>query len=44
VVSRFFHSKAGGALDRQLILTGSAGSDRIGQVQQTVNDIRVRVS
>ncbi len=44
VVSRFFHSKSGGALDRQLIITGFSGSDRVGQVQQIVNDIRVRAN
>jgi hypothetical protein len=43
-ISRFFHSKSGGSLDRQLIITGSGGKDRVDQVQQTLNDIRVRVS
>ncbi|GAA1670499.1 hypothetical protein GCM10009765_19930 [Fodinicola feengrottensis] len=40
VISRFFHSRSGAALDRQLIVTGSSGSDRVGQVQQVVNEIR----
>lgn len=44
VVSRFYHGKAGGQLDQQLVLTASGGADRAGQVQQIVNDVRVRVS
>jgi hypothetical protein len=44
VVSRFFHGKPGGQLDRQLVVTASGGADRAGQVQQIVNDVRVRVS
>ncbi|WP_163509332.1 hypothetical protein [Fodinicola acaciae] len=43
-VSRFFHSKQGGPLDRQLVMTASGGADRAGQDQQIVNDVRVRVS
>jgi hypothetical protein len=43
-VSRFFHGKPGGPLDRQLVMTASGGADRAGQAQQIVNDVRVRVS